>query len=157
MSVLDLPLPLFLPPGFIFIFCRSFFGSVYWDFKLSSSIVTVLPASQVTLVFFQLLSSTTAVLLNFSGCGCLLPTQVQRVYQDLFKFNGLYSVLLKFKVFIKGLFKFEAVIQGHFRFNVSIEVYPTSTFLRIYWSLVNHKSIIFKSSGISILDQLYLD
>jgi hypothetical protein len=22
-------------------------------------------------------SSTTAVLLNFSGCGCLLPTQVQ--------------------------------------------------------------------------------
>jgi hypothetical protein len=39
--------------------------------------VTVLPASQVTLVFYQLSSSTTAVLLNYSGCGCLLPTQVQ--------------------------------------------------------------------------------
>jgi hypothetical protein len=77
LSVLDLPLPFFLPPGFIFIFCCSFFGSVYWDFKLSSSIVTVLPASQVSLVFYQPLSSTTAVLLNFSGCGCLLPTQVQ--------------------------------------------------------------------------------
>jgi hypothetical protein len=31
--------------------------------------VTVLPASQVTLVFYQLSSSTTAVLLTFSGCG----------------------------------------------------------------------------------------
>jgi hypothetical protein len=69
--------------------------------KLSSSIVTVLQASQVTLVFYQPLSSTTAVLLNFSGCGCLLPTQVQRVYQDLFKFNGFYSALLKFKVLFK--------------------------------------------------------
>jgi hypothetical protein len=75
--VLDLPLPLFLPPGFIFIFCSSFIGSVYWDFKLSSSIVTVLLASQVTLVFYQPSSSNTAVLLNYSGRGCLLPTQVQ--------------------------------------------------------------------------------
>jgi hypothetical protein len=75
--VLDLPLPLFLPPGFIFIFSVLSLGSVFWDFKLSSSIVTVLPASQVTFVFYQPLSSTTAVLLNFSGCGCLLPLQVQ--------------------------------------------------------------------------------
>ena len=156
--MLELSLPLFLVVIFLPLapFCSILEVSTESS-KLSSSIVTVLQASQVTFVFYQPLSSTTAVLLNFSGCGCLLPTQVQRVYQDLLKFNGLYSVLLKFKVFIKGLFKFEAVIQGHFRFNVSIEVYPTSTFLRISWSLVNHKSIIFKSSGISILDQLYLD
>jgi hypothetical protein len=48
--------------------------------KLSSSIVTVLLASQVALVFYQPLSSTAAVLLNFSGCGCLLPVQVQLQY-----------------------------------------------------------------------------
>ncbi len=126
--------------------------------KLPSSIVTVLQASQVTLVFYQPLSSTTAVLLNFSGCGCLLPTQAQRVYQDLFKFNGLYSVLLNFKVLFKVYPSLKQLFKIiHFRFKVSIKVYPTSTFLRIYWSLVNHKSIIFKSSGISILDQLYLD
>jgi hypothetical protein len=65
--------------------------------KLSSSIVTVLPASQVTLVFYHFLSSTTAVLLNISGCGCLLLTRVQCVYQDLFKFNALYLALLKFR------------------------------------------------------------
>jgi hypothetical protein len=117
--------------------------------KLSDSIVTVLPASQVTLVFYQLLSSTTAVILKFSGCGCLLTTPLQRVYEDLFKFNGLYSALLKFNVVLKFkvLFKVYSSLKQlfniiHFRFKVSIKVYPTSTFLRIYWS---------------ILDQLHLD
>jgi hypothetical protein len=143
--VFELSLPLFLVVIFFPLAPFLFYLDVSTESsKLSSSIVTVPQASQVTFVFYQPLSSTIAVLLNFSGCGCLLPTQVQRVYQDLFKFNGLYSVLLKFKVLfkvyssLKQLFK---VISGC---KVSIKVYPTSTFLRIYWSLVNHKSINFK-------------
>ena len=114
--MLELSLPLFLVVIFLLLAPFLFYLEVSTESsKLSSSIVTVLQASQVTLVFYQPLSSTTAVLLNFSGCGCLLPTQVQRVYQDPFKFNGLYSVLLKFKVLfevyssLKQLFK---VISG---------------------------------------------
>ena len=99
--MLELSLPFLLVVIFLLLAPFLFYLEVSTEnSKLSSSIVTVLQASQVTLVFYQLSSSTTAVLLNFSGCGCLLPTQVQRVYQDLFKFNGFYSVLLKFKVVI---------------------------------------------------------
>jgi hypothetical protein len=69
--------------------------------KLSSSIVTVLPASQVTFVFYQLSSLTTAVLLNFSGCGCLLPTQVRLQLYFLTTQAVVVFYQLRFNVFIK--------------------------------------------------------
>jgi hypothetical protein len=100
--VLELSLPLFLVVIFLPLALFLFYLEVSTESsKLSYSIVTVLQASQVTFVFYQPLSSTTAVLLNFSGCGCLLPTKVQRVYQDLFKFNGLYSALFSSKFLLK--------------------------------------------------------
>jgi hypothetical protein len=69
--------------------------------NLSSSFVTVLQASQVTLVFYQPSSSTAAVLLNFSGCGCLLPTQVRLQLYFLTSQAEVVFYQLKFNVFIK--------------------------------------------------------
>ena len=65
-------------PSCLLLFCSSFSftGSVYWVIKLPSPTVTVLQTTQVTFVFFHQVEFS-AVLLNYSGCDCLLPIQIQ--------------------------------------------------------------------------------
>jgi hypothetical protein len=75
-----------------FLFCSNLEVSTESS-KLSSSIVTVLPVSQFTLVFYQPLSSTTAVLLNFSVVRAVV------VFYQL-KFNMIIKIYLNSTVSI---------------------------------------------------------
>ena len=131
-------------PSCLLLFCSLFLLEVSTGiFKLPSSTVTVLQTSQVTFVFFHCQVQFTAVLLNYSGCDCLLPIQVQST-AVLLNYSGCDCLL-----------PIQVQLQLYFR-TTQAQLCTTSSRATVYYSEFILLEFIYEVSNKHLIPTIYL-